>query len=199
MTRSPRSGKPDPLVSHGGTETIGGQPASGRWDAILESATNLLNAIGSIAIFGLMCLMLADLGSRLLLDRPIAGVAEIAGLSIVAIVYLQLGAAVRSGRMTRADFLAGLLAAKAPRLGQFLSATFQSLGAVTMAGLAYVSFGPFVSAWADGETLGTAGVFQVVTWPFRGVLVLGTALAAVCYLTIAVTSLARLATFRRPA
>jgi len=145
-----------------------------------------------VAIFGLMCLMLADIGSRLLLDKPIAGVAEIAGLSIVAIVYLQLGAAVRSGRMTRADFLAGLLATRAPRLGQLLFAMFQLLGAATMAGLAWVSVAPFISAWVDGEMLGTAGVFQVITWPFRGVLVLGTALAALCYLTLGVSSLARL-------
>lgn len=161
------------------------------WLAALESATNLLNAIGSVAIFGLMCLMLADLLSRLLLGRPIAGVAEVAGLSIVAIVYLQLGAAVRSGRMTRADFLAGLLTEKAPRLGHFLGALFQSLGALTMATLAYISVGPFLSAWMDGETLGTAGVFLVSTWPFRGVLLLGTALAAICYLTLALSQIAQ--------
>ena len=155
-------------------------------------ATDGLNAVGSVAIFALMGLMLADLGSRLLLNRPIAGVAEIAGLSIVAIVYLQLGGAVRHGRMTRADFLAGLLASRAPRLGQVLFAAFHLLGALTMAGLSAVSAGPFLASWSEGETLGTAGVFQVVTWPFRGVLVLGTALAALCYLTLAVTVLARL-------
>lgn len=162
------------------------------WLAALESATNLLNAIGSVAIFGLMCLMLADLGSRLLFGRPIAGVAEMAGLSIVAIVYLQLGAAVRSGRMTRADFVAGLLTEKAPRLGHLLSALFQCLGAVTMATLAYVSVDPFIAALRDGETLGTAGVFLVTTWPFRAVLLLGTSLAAVCYLTLALSEMAQL-------
>ncbi len=171
--------------------------ARSRWDALLKVSTDGLNAIGSVAIFGLMCLMLADLGSRLLLNRPIAGVAEIAGLSIVAIVYLQLGAAVRSGRMTRADFLAGMLASRAPRLERVMSAAFQMLGAATMAGLAWVSVGPFLSSWVDGETLGTAGVFQVVTWPFRGVLVLGTALAALCYVTLAVSTLARLPAARR--
>ncbi|WP_288253745.1 TRAP transporter small permease [uncultured Hydrogenophaga sp.] len=166
--------------------------ASRLWHMALESATNLLNAIGSVAILVLMCLMLLDLGSRWLLGKPIAGVAEIAGLSIVAIVYLQLGAAVRSGRMMRADFLAGLLNKRAPRLGCLLGAIFQCLGAITMAMLAYVSMEPFISAWRDGETLGTAGVFQVSTWPFRGVLLLGTSLATMCYLTLALSQLARL-------
>lgn len=169
------------------------------WNAGLESATNILNAIGSAWIFGLMCMMLADLGSRLLFNRPIDGIAEVAGLSIVGIVYLQLAAAVRSGRMTRADFIADLVAARAPRLGHGLAALFQLLGAATMAGLAYVSAGSFVSAWVDGETLGTAGVFLVVTWPFRGLLLLGTSLAAICYLTLAVRAFARALAPRRTA
>jgi TRAP-type mannitol/chloroaromatic compound transport system permease small subunit len=167
------------------------------WLASLESATNVLNAIGSAWIFGLMCMMLADLGSRMLFNRPIDGVAEVAGLSIVAIVYLQLAAAVRSGRMTRADFISDWVARKAPRLGHLLTALFQLLGAATMAGLAYVSLGPFISAWADQETLGTAGVFLVVTWPFRGMLLLGTTMAAICYLTLALGEVARTVSPRR--
>jgi len=166
------------------------------WGAFLDAATHVLNTIGSVAIFALMCLMLSDLGSRWLFNRPIAGVAEVAGLSIVAIVYLQLGAAVHSGRMTRADFLATMLAARVPRLALVLNALFQLLGTVTMAGLAYVSVGPFVSAWREAETLGTAGVFLVATWPFRGLLLVGTTLAAICYLTLALTAIVRLFSWR---
>lgn len=154
--------------------------------------TSVLNAIGSVWIFGLMCMMLADLGSRFLLNRPIDGVAEVAGLSIVAIVYLQLGAAVQSGRMTRADFISEWVARKMPRLGRLLATLFPLLGTCTMAGLAFVSFEPFVSAWADRETLGTAGVFLVVTWPFRGLVLLGSFLAALCYASLFVRALTRM-------
>lgn len=169
-----------------------GAGVMGAWLARLGWATNLLNAIGSVWIFGLMCMMLSDLGSRFVFNRPIDGVAEVAGLSIVGIVYLQLAAAVRSGRMTRADFIADWVARKLPRFGHLLTGVFQLLGAATMAGVAYVSFGPFVSAWADSEMLGTSGVFQVATWPFRGMVLLGTAMAGICYLTLALRDFARI-------
>jgi TRAP-type C4-dicarboxylate transport system permease small subunit len=164
---------------------------AGLWLASLASATNLLNAIGSAWIFGLMCMMLADLGSRFLFNKPLSGVAEIAGLSIVGIVYLQLAATVRCGRMTRADFLSDWIARKAPRFGHLLTALFQLLGCATMSVLAAVSFAPFLSAWTENETLGTTGVFLVSTWPFRGMVLLGTTMAAVCYLTLAVREVAR--------
>lgn len=162
------------------------------WIGGLGSVSSVLNAIGSLGILGLMCMMLTDLGSRFLFNRPINGVAEVAGLSIVAIVYLQLAAAVQSGRMTRADFIADWVVRKAPRLGHLLSALFQLLGACTLGGLAYVSFEPFVSAWVYNETLGTPGVFLIATWPFRGLVLLGSALAALCYVTLMVRALARL-------
>lgn len=163
------------------------------WTGGLEAVTKLLNAIGSIGILGLMCMMLADLGSRFAFNRPLSGVAEIAGLSIVAIVYLQLAAAVQSGRMTRADFIADWIVRKAPRLGHLMTALFQLLGACTMAGLACVSYGPFISAWGDNEMLGTPGVFLIATWPFRGLVLLGSALAALCYLTLTIAAVTRLA------
>lgn len=162
------------------------------WIGGLASVSKLLNAIGSVGILGLMCMMLTDLGSRFLFNRPLSGVAEIAGLSIVAIVYLQLASAVHSGRMTRADFIADWIVRKAPRLGHLMTALFQLLGAGTMAGLAYVSYGPFISAWVDKEMLGTPGVFLIATWPFRGLVLLGSALAALCYLTLTIAALARL-------
>lgn len=162
------------------------------WAGALHSATRVLNYIGSAWIFALMCLMLADLGGRFLFNRPIDGVAEVAGLSIVAIVYLQLAAAVNSGRMTRADFIADWIARKAPNLGHLMGGLFQLLGMLTMAGLAYVSWGPLVSAWTDNETLGTAGVFLVSTWPFRGIVFLGSTLAALSYLTLSIGQFARL-------
>jgi TRAP-type mannitol/chloroaromatic compound transport system permease small subunit len=160
------------------------------WNAYVGSVTSMLNAIGSVWIFGLMCMMLADLGMRFFFAKPISGVSELAGLSIVGIVYLQLASAVQGGRMVKADFLSHWLARRAPRLGCLLDALFQLLGALTMTGLAYVSLEPFLSSWVESENIGTAGVFLVATWPFRGLVLLGSSLAALCYLTLVVRSLA---------
>lgn len=159
---------------------------SGVVGRLLQSVSNVLNVIGSAWIFGLMCMMLADLGMRFLFNRPISGVAEMAGLSIVGIVYLQLASAVQGGRMVKADFISQWVARRAPRVGFVLAALFHLLGACTMAVLAHVSVEPFVSAWTDVETIGTAGVFQVGTWPFRGMVLLGSTLAGLCYLFLVV-------------
>jgi TRAP-type mannitol/chloroaromatic compound transport system permease small subunit len=166
----------------------------GAWNALLGVVARVLNAIGSAWIFGLMCMMLADLGMRFFFSRPIHGVAEVAGLSIVGIVYLQLASTVQGGRMVKADFISQWLVRKAPRLGHVLGALFHLLGACTMAGLAYVSLDPFVSAWVDREMLGTAGVFQIVTWPFRGTVLMGSFLAMLCYLTLVLRELSLAAT-----
>ncbi len=166
---------------------------AGAWGGVvgrsLQSVASVLNVIGSAWIFGLMCMMLADLGMRFLFNRPISGVAEMAGLSIVGIVYLQLASAVQGGRMVKADFMSQWVARRAPRVGFVLAALFHLLGASTMAVLAKVSLEPFVSAWNDVETIGTAGVFLVVTWPFRGMVLLGSTLAGLCYLYLAVRTI----------
>ena len=51
-------------------------------------------SIGTVWTFLLMLLIVADVIGRSFLSLPITGVAEVAGQSVVAIVFLQLGAAV---------------------------------------------------------------------------------------------------------
>lgn len=79
-------------------------PPSGSLKAF-QRLTEILAAIGTIGIFALMALIVADVLGRNFFDSPITGVAEIAARSVVAIVFLQIAAAVLAGRMTRADFL----------------------------------------------------------------------------------------------
>ncbi len=76
---------------------------------------NVLAAIGTLWIFFLMFLVVADVVGRNFLDSPITGVAEFAARSVAAIVFLQLAAAILSGKMTRSDFLLRLLARRSPR------------------------------------------------------------------------------------
>ena len=71
--------------------------------AVLGSVANILSAIGTIWIGLLMVLIVLDVIGRNFLNAPITGVAEIAGRSVVAIVFLQIAAAVMQGRLTRAD------------------------------------------------------------------------------------------------
>ena len=78
-------------------------PASQRHP--LEFPANVLASVGTVWIFLIMALVVADVIGRDFLDRPITGVAEFSSRSVGAIVFLQLAAAVCSNRMTRSDFL----------------------------------------------------------------------------------------------
>jgi TRAP-type C4-dicarboxylate transport system permease small subunit len=55
--------------------------------------------------FGLAFLILANIIGRSVFDSPVYGTAEIVSTSIVIIVFLQVGYAIRSRSMLRADFL----------------------------------------------------------------------------------------------
>ena len=73
--------------------------------AILGSVAAAMSAVGTASIGALMLLIVADVIGRNFLDMPITGVAEIAARGVVAIVFLQVPAAILQKRLTRADFL----------------------------------------------------------------------------------------------
>ena len=158
------------------------QPAVG---GILKRLAELLAAIGTLWIFFLMFLIVADVAGRNFLDRPITGVAEFAAHSVVAIVFLQLTAGITSGRMTRSDSLLQLIWRRVPAVGRGLEVLYALVGAVVFAVLAYVAWPELMTAWRGNEFFGVRGVYMVPTWPFRGLLVVGSALAALVYLLMA--------------
>ena len=64
-----------------------------------------MSAVGTVWIGLMMVMIVLDVIGRNFFNAPITGVAEIAGRSVVAIVFLQIASAVMQGRLTRADFL----------------------------------------------------------------------------------------------
>ena len=55
--------------------------------------------------FGLAFLVMGNILGRAIFDAPIYGTAEIVAASIVIVVFLQAGYAIRSRSMLKADFL----------------------------------------------------------------------------------------------
>jgi len=149
-------------------------------------------AVGTAWTFALMCLICADVVGRSFLNSPITGVAEIAAHSVVGIVFLQIGAAVYSRRMTRADFLIERIHRWLPPLGRVLEALFMLAGAAVMAVIARAAWGPMWNSIELGEFFGVQGLFTVPTWPFRGLIVLGGAAGALAHLVLAALELRRL-------
>lgn len=157
-------------------------PASRGW---IDRVAELLSALGSIWIVGLMLLIVADVIGRSFLDHPITGVAEVAARSVAAIVFLQLAAAILHGRLTRADFLLRLIAAHSRRAEILLDVLFALAAAAVFAGIVYAAWPSTVSAWATGEFFGVQGVFTIPLWPFRGILSGGAGLATLAALVVA--------------
>lgn len=148
----------------------------------LDVPANLLASVGTVWIFLIMCLVVADVIGRDFLDAPITGVAEFSARSVASIVFLQLAAAICSGRMTRSDFLLNLIGKRSPVAVTGLEILNALFGAALFAALAVIAWPELSSSWASNEFYGVQGVYSVPAWPFRSLIVLGSAAAAVCYL-----------------
>lgn len=162
----------------------GGDPAPAG-PALLGRIVSWLAAAGTLWIFALMALIVADVLGRNFFDSPITGVAEIAARSVVAIVFLQIAAAVLAGRMTRADFLVIFLASYSPGFVRVLETLFALVGAVVFGAIVWASWPDTADAWRTGEFFGVQGLFTIPTLPFRVINVVGASLACVAYLVVA--------------
>lgn len=134
---------------------------------------SVLNSAGGALIFALIVLINLDVFSRFLFNAPIDGVTELVELSIVAIVFLQLGDAVRSGRLTRSDSLYKKLCEKKPKVGHALGIFFELAGAAFFLTIIVGSIPRFIDAWERGYYSGNKGIFTVPVWPVRLILVIG--------------------------
>jgi TRAP-type mannitol/chloroaromatic compound transport system permease small subunit len=160
-------------------ETDRGGAASGPPKSLFDGMTKGLGRLGTGLILLVMLLVNADVIGRYFFDRPIAGVAELVSLSIVAIVFLQLPHTLRHERFIRSDVLIGPLMVRRPRLGFALQA-IHHLFAAMLCGLIFWYVVPqFIEAWEAGEYVGTLGVFQAPKWPVELIIVIGAGLTAI--------------------
>jgi TRAP-type C4-dicarboxylate transport system permease small subunit len=144
--------------------------------------SHVLAAVGTIWIFCMMLLIVADVLGRNFFDTPITGVAEFAARSVASIVFLQLASAIASGRMTQSDFLLKFIGRFSPGTVRFLEVLNVCVGAFLFLALAVISWPHLIEAIEIKEFFGVQGVFTVVTWPFRALIVLGSVMAAASYL-----------------
>lgn len=143
--------------------------------AVRSSVTGALSAVAVVWIFALMVLICADVIGLKFFNSPIYGVIEIVEYSIVPIVFLQFSDVVRTGRLTRADFLYGPMQKLYPLAASVLEALFMLAGAVVFALLARELFSEFRDAYSDGDYVGSAGIFSISVWPFYLMTAIGSA------------------------
>jgi TRAP-type C4-dicarboxylate transport system permease small subunit len=146
-----------------------------------DQLSRLLMVFAAIWALALSGLIVADIIGNNLYGRAIPGVREIVISSIVMIVYLQLGYAVRSHSMLRADALLSIMPSVVRRAA--LAAGYL-LGALFFLLILKGTVGPAVYAWTTGEFWGE-GALRVPVWPTRFVILAGCGLALLNYVVVA--------------
>jgi TRAP-type mannitol/chloroaromatic compound transport system permease small subunit len=157
-----------------------------------------MNALGTLWILALMVLINLDVFGRNLLDTPVRGVTELVSLSIVGIVFLQLGDTLRAGRFTRADILLDRLKHSHPALSDALQALYHGVGMVLMLIILKASWEPLLESIRIREYVGAIGDFQAPVWPVRLITLVGLSVTALCFLLLAWMDLRRMATRGKP-
>lgn len=142
-----------------------------------DRLSKFLMVLAAFWALGLSLLIVADIVANNLVGDAIPGVREIVISSIVMIVYLQLGYAIRSHSMLRSDTL--LLAM--PRLLRRITlAVGYVLGAALFLMILRGTIDPALHAWNTSEFWGE-GALRVPVWPTRFMILVGAALAIVNY------------------
>lgn len=169
-----------------------GAPDSGAPRASWFGAlTRLLNVLGTALILAMVLAVNADVVGRNLFNHPLPGVLEFVGLSIVAIVFLQMANTLREDRHVSNDILMRVVAAWRPRLAAVFYASFFLIGALLMGLIVWFVWPILVENYERGYYKGTAGVIEIPTWPFLLAVIVGAAATAVQFLLLAWRALAR--------
>lgn len=160
-------------------------PKRGALSVPLGGVLSVMNALGSLWIFGLLLLINFDVLGRNLFNKPIDGVVEMIELSLVGIVFLQLGDATRQGRLTRSDGFFNYLSNAYPAFGKVLGVMVNLLGAVFMFLIFYGSYPLLVEAIELGHYRGDVGVFTAKVWPFKLIILMGCVVTGLQFLELA--------------
>ncbi len=143
-----------------------------------DRLTKFLLVLAAGWAFILTFFIVADIVGRSVFNAPVYGVREIVMNSIVMIVFLQAGYAIRSRSMLRADFLAQKFP---PMFGRVVLAVGYLLGAAFFLMILIGGWDMAVHAWVAGEYEGE-GALRVPAWPTRFIILFGSSVACFNYL-----------------
>jgi TRAP-type C4-dicarboxylate transport system permease small subunit len=170
---------------------LGGAPHGASRNSAFGYLTQALNVVGTVLILLMVVAVNADVIGRDFFNHPIPGVVEFLGLSIVAIVFLQMANTLREGRHVSNDLLLQLISRKRPRVEAAFYAVFNLIGAILF-GLIVIYVWPyFMDNWENGYFRGTTGIVEVPIWPFQAALVIGAVATTMQFLVLAWQNLMR--------
>jgi TRAP-type C4-dicarboxylate transport system permease small subunit len=167
VSQPPAQGAPDPGAS---------------FASYFRFFTQVLNVAGTVLILFMAMAVNFDVVGRDLFNRPIPGVNEFIGLSIVAVVFLQMANTLQEERHVSNDIFIRLISGSHPRLSAGLYSAFHIVGALLMAVIVVYVWPILAENYREGYYAGTAHVVEIPIWPFMATVVIGAAATAVQFL-----------------
>jgi TRAP-type C4-dicarboxylate transport system permease small subunit len=152
-----------------------------------DKIAKLMMVMAATWAFILTFIIMADIIGRGVFNDPVQGVREIVANSIVIIVFLQAGYAIRSRSMLSAEFVIDLFPTWARRaalaLGYLLGIAFFVL-------IIWGGWQLAIDSWVGDEFEGE-GALRVPAWPTRFLILVGSVLAIINYLVVAYLDIVR--------
>lgn len=158
-----------------------GEPGGAPVRALFR-ALAALNVTGALLVVSLLVLINIDSLGRTFFSVSILGVTEVVELSLVAIVFLQLGDAVRAGRLTRSEGLLTVLDRRAPAVARSMRVFFDLVSVAFLTLIVVGGVPRFIESYQRGEFKGTAQLFTVPEWPVKLTIVVGAIAAILAFL-----------------
>jgi TRAP-type C4-dicarboxylate transport system permease small subunit len=157
-------------------------PSNSSWFGTFTAA---LNFVGTVLIIVMAIAVNADVFGRNAFNQPIPGVNEFIGLSIVAVVFLQLANTLREGRHVSNDIIMQAIGVHHPRVAYAFYGLFNLIGAGLMLFIVWFVWPMVVEMYQAGYYKGTANVVEIPIWIFVAPVVIGGVATAIQYLLFA--------------
>lgn len=136
----------------------------------MDSISKWLAESSSWLLMLIMALLLADFAARAAF-RPIHGVQEAAMFVMIAVVYLGLAHAERTGGHIKVEFLVEAMPDRARKVTEFLGAV---IGVIAVAIALWAVLLNTLTAYRTGQAV--AGTTPLLIWPVKAIMVLAVGL-----------------------
>lgn len=143
-----------------------------RVDRVLERFLKLMDGLAAISVFAIMLLITADVLSRLLLNKPFAGTAEVVSSIIIIVCFLEIPYVAVKGAHVRTTMLYDKVGVRGKLVIDLAAAV---LGILVYAFIIRASFGNLLNAIEIGEA-DIAGSVRISTIPGRFSIIFGSGL-----------------------
>ena len=140
------------------------------------------NAVGTLVVLLLVCIVNYDAIARSLFNSPFLGAVEVVQFSMVLIVFLQLPDVIRVGRLTRSDGLLGIVGRRNAKAGKLMSRAIDVFSLTFMVIVAIAIWPEFLDMWETQDFFGIPGVFTAPWWPVKLVIFLSACLCAMHFI-----------------